>query len=95
MEVFMITREEYNEIIKRLDTLNEHVKKLTTPSHQKFLDNEEFLTLMKISKRTAQVWRDEGKISFSQIGNKIYYLLSDVEILIKEHYWKAHKYKKR
>ena len=44
---------------------------------------------MQISKRTAQTWRDEGKISFSQIGNKIYYLESDVEELLKGNYIKA------
>ena len=46
---------------------------------------------MKISKRTAQTWRDEGKISFSQVGNKIYYKLNDVEELLKKHYIKAFK----
>jgi hypothetical protein len=46
---------------------------------------------MKISKRTAQTWRDEGKISFSQVGNKIYYKLSDVEVLLNQHYVKSFK----
>ena len=46
---------------------------------------------MKISKRTAQTWRDEVKISFSQVGNKIYYRLSDVEELMQKHYIKAFK----
>jgi len=46
---------------------------------------------LKISKRTAQTWRDEGKISFSQVGNKIYYKLSDVEKLMQENYNKAFK----
>jgi hypothetical protein len=36
------------------------------------------VTTLKISKRAAQTWRDESKISFSQGGNKIYYKLSDV-----------------
>jgi hypothetical protein len=44
---------------------------------------------MKISKRTAQTWRDEGKISFSQVGSKIYYKLSDVEKLLQTHYNKS------
>jgi DNA-binding transcriptional regulator PaaX len=47
------------------------------PKKETFLDNQNSCTI-KISKRTAQTWRDEGKISFSQ-GNKIYYKLSDVE----------------
>ena len=53
------------------------------------LDNEEFIKTMKISRRTAQTWRDEGKISFSQVGNKIYYKLSDVEKTMQDHYNKS------
>ena len=61
----------------------------TESKKETFLDNQEFLQLMKISKRTAQTWRDEGRISFSQVGNKLYYKLTDVEKLLTEHYNKA------
>lgn len=37
---------------------------------------------MNISKRTAQSWRDEGIVSFSQVGSKIYYRMSDVQKLL-------------
>lgn len=53
------------------------------------MDNEEFLKFMGISKRTAQCWRDEGKISFSQVGNKIYYKMADVDKLLAENYNKS------
>ena len=55
------------------------------PKQEVFLDNEEFIKMLKISRRTAQTWRDEGKISFSQVGNKIYYKLSDVEKFIQNY----------
>lgn len=89
MELTILTHEHFSEIIKRLDTLNENLNKKNAPASEKFVDNSEFLFLMKISKRTAQTWRDQGKISFTQIGNKIYYLMADVEVLMKEHYIKA------
>ena len=63
--------------------------KIKLEKKETFLDNQEFLMHMKISKRTAQTWRDEGRISFSQVGNKIYYKLNDVEKLLNEHYNKA------
>ncbi len=56
-----------------------------------FIDNQEFLQLMNISKRTAQTWRDEGIISFSQVGSKIYYRMSDVQKLLDSNYNKAIK----
>jgi hypothetical protein len=51
-----------------------------------YIDNEEFIIMMKISKRTAQTWRDSGIIAHSQIRNKIYYLLTDVEALLRGNY---------
>ena len=42
-----------------------------------FLDNQDFLMLMNVSKRTAQQWRTDGVIAFSQVGGKIYYSMSD------------------
>lgn len=56
-----------------------------------FLDNQQFLQLMKVSKRTAQSWRDEGIISFSQVGSKIYYQMSDVQKLLEARKRKAFK----
>lgn len=51
-----------------------------------FFDNQEFLQLMNISKRTSQMWRDTGFIGFSQLGNKIYYRLEDIQNLLNENY---------
>ena len=51
-----------------------------------FFDNQEFLQLMNISKRTAQQWRSTGYIGFSQLGNKIYYRLKDIQELLNANY---------
>ena len=58
---------------------------------EKRIDNDDFINLMKISKRTAQTWRDNGAISFSQIGSKIYYKTHDIEDLLHKHYNPAKK----
>ena len=49
-------------------------------------NNQQFMKLMDISKRTAQDWRDKKVIDFIQIGNKIYYKLSDVQKLLNDNY---------
>ena len=51
-----------------------------------FFDNQEFMILMNISKRTAQEWRNKDIIKFSQVGNKIYYKLSDIQKLLNDNY---------
>ncbi|MFV9552541.1 MULTISPECIES: helix-turn-helix domain-containing protein [Flavobacteriaceae] len=94
MEAVILTSEQYNELVSRLDKLNTTLESNQKPSKETFLDNQEFIQLMHISKRTAQTWRDEGKISFSQIGSKIYYKMKDVEVLLDKNYNKAFKNKR-
>lgn len=89
MEAIILSKEQYTDLVKRLDEITIKLNAKNDAKKDTFLDNQEFLLLMKISKRTAQTWRDEGRISFSQVGNKIYYKLSDVEKLLGEHYNKA------
>lgn len=89
MEVYIISKEQYMELINRLDDIIKRLDNKNESTKDKFMDNQEFQTLMKISKRTAQTWRDEGRISFSQVGNKIYYKLSDVEKFLDGNYNKA------
>ncbi len=70
---------------------------ITTLNHEKqetnsqFVDNNQFSKLMNISKRTAQQWRDNNVISYSQIGNKIFYQVSDIQRLLQDNYIKAKK----
>ena len=59
-----------------------HIATATSPA-QTWLDNQEFCVLLKISKRTAQNYRDKGIVAFSQIGSKVYYKLSDVHELLE------------
>ena len=94
MEAVILTSEQYNELVSRLDKLNSTIESNQKTSKETFLDNQEFIQLMHISKRTAQTWRDEGKISFSQIGSKIYYKMKDVEVLLDKNYNKAFKSKR-
>lgn len=93
MEVFILSKAQFSELTSRLDSLQNQLNSQPNASKKTFMDNEEFMKLMGISKRTAQTWRDEGKISFSQVGNKIYYKLSDVDKLLAENYIKSFKSK--
>lgn len=53
-------------------------------SLQTWLTNEDVCGILNVSKRTLQTYRDSGKLSYSQIGYKIYYRPEDVEQLIKK-----------
>lgn len=89
MEAIILSTQQYKDLVNRLDELNKKLEEKQKNPQDTFLDNQEFLQLMNISKRTAQTWRDEGVISFSQIGSKIYYRMSDVQKLLDNNYRKA------
>jgi hypothetical protein len=91
MEVVTIQSQAFQELVNKLDAINNRLNSKEKEPKEKWLDNQELMLLLKISKRTAQHYRDTGLISFSQVGNKIYYKLSDVEELLKSHYNKAFK----
>ena len=76
------------DFIERLNAIEHKLKKMQY-INDVFLDNYEFLKVMNISKRTAQIWRDSGIISFSQVGAKIYYRFSDIEELLNKNYKKS------
>lgn len=68
-----------------ITALNENRKIPEDP----FFNNDEFMELMSISVRTAQLWRDQELISYSQISGKIYYRMSDIKKLLDENYHKS------
>ena len=91
MEVITIQSEAFNQIVEKIDAVNKRLDAKEKEPKETWLDNTEIMALLKISKRTAQTYRDSGLISFAQVGNKIYYRLSDIETLLNKHYFKAFK----
>jgi hypothetical protein len=72
-------------ILDKLDKLSAKVEGIDQSHEDKWLDNEEFIHYLKISRKTAQVYRDNGLIIFSQIGAKIYYRLSEIDRFLEGH----------
>lgn len=70
-------------INKLLDRLEQ--KQRTNPE-EVFFDNQQFIQVMNISKRLAQIWRENKVIGYSQVGNKFYYKLSDILGLLEKNY---------
>jgi hypothetical protein len=51
---------------------------------QTIFDDVDLRNFLKVSKRTTAYWREKGLITFSKLGGKIYYRLSDILSLIKQ-----------
>ena len=93
MNVITIESDAYKQIMDSitsiLSLLKENRKK--QPLSDEWLDIQDVCQLLHISKRTLQSYRDTGIISFSQVGGKIYFKASDIEIFLEAHYIKKFK----
>lgn len=85
MSFYRFSEEEVKEILNRLDRISVELKQSQrTQPEEIWYDNQEFLNIMNVSKRTAAYWRTENIIAYAQVGNKIYYRLNDIlELLSK------------
>jgi hypothetical protein len=51
-----------------------------------WIDGQDVMQTLHVSKRTLQSLRDEGTLPFSRINGKFYYKLSDIEQLLESNY---------
>jgi len=49
------------------------------------LNSRDVMQIMNVSKRTLQDWRDEGKITFTQIGKVILYQKEAIKEMLDRH----------
>ena len=82
----------YNKVSNQLEKISKRLNDLNPIKlDDPIIDNAQFIDLMGISIKTAQSWRDDGKVSYSQVGNKIYYRASDIKALLDNNFRKATK----
>ena len=55
-----------------------------------FITDGELSTLLKVSRRTLQQWRTDGIIPYYNIGGKVLYRESDVQVLLDSFYIRAY-----
>lgn len=85
-------KQQYEEIIKKLDNITANLiyyKEFPDP----IIDNSQFMALLGISFKTAELWRKQGIVNYAQVKSKIYYRISDIKSLLDENYHKSTKSK--
>lgn len=53
---------------------------------EKWMDNQEVCGVLRISKRTLQVYREKGLLPFTRIKNKFFYKPEDVQSMLESSY---------
>jgi hypothetical protein len=87
-----------NDLIPLILALSEQIKELKVYIHlirksraevlkDNWVDNQDVMQMLHISKRTLQTFRSNGTLPYSKVSGKFYYKVSDIEELFKSNYY--------
>lgn len=79
-----------------LDRLLDNYERMTadyrpTLGGERFFTDKEVSARLKVSRRTLQDYRNEGRIAYIQLGGKILYRESDIEKMLLDGYRSAYR----
>ena len=95
MEVITIETSAFHELLSKVDNLDKKFNATVIKTTSIFCyDNESLSELLKISTRTLQKYRDDGRISFTQVKDVIIYTLDDVNEFLENNKVRAYRNKK-
>lgn len=89
------SRELAHRIMGGLDRMLVGIETLAVGNHTVLVDernltDKEVSAQLKLSRWTLQEYRNEGRISYYRLGDKILYRESDIEKMLQEIYWEAY-----
>ncbi|QIK53783.1 helix-turn-helix domain-containing protein [Dysgonomonas sp. HDW5B] len=85
-EFIMIEKDVFNKMLERLAKFERFVNvlynKYNPNKDTKWLDTKEVCSILCVTPKTLQIYRENGKLGFSQIEGKILYLKSDIQTFL-------------
>ena len=81
----IVLPEELSVIETRLTHIEKALQKEQRAIEDPIFNTEDLITLLKVSRRTCQGWRDQGLIDFSAINGKFYYRMSAINRMLNKH----------
>ena len=90
MEIICVDKQTFEELRVRFCDFAERMTRVCRPAEdlglKNWLDNQEVCEVLRISKKTLQVYRAKGILPFSRIKNKLFYKPEDVQRLLDLNY---------
>lgn len=90
MEIICIDKQTFEELRVRFCELEERLTRICRPAEdlglKNWLDNQDVCKVLRISKKTLQVYRAKGILPFSRIKNKLFYKPEDIHRLLELNY---------
>jgi len=87
----VITRESplFIELVSSIKTMESEVEMLKDSNLSctgKWLNGDQVMQMLGVSRRTLQNYRDNGILAYSTVGGKFYYSIGDIEDLMLKNY---------
>ena len=79
--------EQLDSMLDGIESMNEKSK--ASFGNERFMTDKEVSAWLKVSRRTLQDYRNNGMVSYYQLGGKILYKESDIEKLVMSGYRNA------
>ena len=86
IEIIKALRIMSKDIAEIKQTLGDLNKKHNTQLKDIWIDAQDVMQTLHISRRTLQALRDDGVIPYSRIKGKFYYKAADLDLLLKGNY---------
>lgn len=87
MGIVIMRSGDFQALMDRIEAIEKYIyqkEPKQPPLQEIWLDNEVVCSYLKISKRTLQRYRSNGVITYSLIGKKTYYTISEIKRLLEE-----------
>jgi excisionase family DNA binding protein len=82
----------FKSLDRMLDGIESMVKNhKPTLNGERYLTDREVSARLRLSRRTLQDYRDQGRIPYCQLGGKILYRESDIQRMLEQNYRDAYK----
>ena len=81
--------EQLDSMLDGIESMNEKSK--ASFGNERFMTDKEVSAWLKVSRRTLQDYRNNGMVSYYQLGGKILYKESDIEKLVMGGYRNAYR----
>jgi excisionase family DNA binding protein len=91
MNLTWIETQEFKKVLESIERIKAQVDfiKNSLPDYNRWLTPDEACSLLKVSKRTLQTYRDKGLLNFSKVQGRVFIKVSDIEKMLERNYFNS------